>query len=227
MNSNLMNKKIIFALAAVLVVVIALIIQASLAARQSVTIHLANPVTLQLYKAVEEDENLVPVGEPVRTTIVSDEKFTVSKGDYVLVPSGEEYDTTTIPLTVAGTPVVKTVDVPFNQKRLADLLSQELPAITIAMVAAYPKISSDYTINPGLLFGRGEWFGTTLSNKQGPLLNINGDTLRIVLHKENNVWTVSSKPPAIVLSSPTYKNIPINVLKSVNAIKTESTDLSE
>jgi hypothetical protein len=187
---------------------------------QDVSVVIKNPagsVKLQLFAAEEVDHNLKPIGDALRT-ITTDETFSIKKGAYVLVPSGENIDTAPLSFVLADKPVTQTIDLPYTQSYLEQLASQELPAITAALTAEYPKVATDYTLNPGKLYHRGEWYGTTIANKQGTEEYIFGDTLRVLLEKQNGQWVVLSEPPEIILTTPVYKNVPVEVLRDINSL---------
>lgn len=93
-------------------------------------------------------------------------------------------------------------------------LQKELPVITRVLVEKYPKITTDYTINKGQLFEEGKWFGTTLTYK-GTDVN-NRDTLRVLMEKKDNVWTLRTTPPQPLLSTKEFSDVPKAVLQAIN-----------
>lgn len=106
-----------------------------------------------------------------------------------------------------------TINPYYSDKRLAALLEEELNDIHAALAKKYPRVNL-YEIQKGKLYHFGDWYGTTLRYIGNDLLN--SDSLRVVLHKNNGVWRVSSNPPNVSLDKFTYPNIPHDVLSSVN-----------
>lgn len=104
-------------------------------------------------------------------------------------------------------------------------LKTEQSTITGVIHAAYPKIATDYTINPGQLFENGQWYGTTLTYKGSDTMN--RDTLRILLQKKEGIWLLRTTPPEPLLSAKKYPDVPKKVLQTINkAISLPGTDTS-
>lgn len=109
--------------------------------------------------------------------------------------------------TIAPAPQVK-------KSSLNDQLKLELPTITGALTAAYPKITTDYSLTKSQLFGDGEWFGTLLLYKGGDTAN--RDTLRVLMQKKNGMWYLRTTPPEMLLSTKKYPDVPKDILKTIN-----------
>lgn len=108
----------------------------------------------------------------------------------------------------------KVVSQKMSKEQLAKLLTAERPTIDVVMLAAYPKISTDYAVGEGQLFDEGKWFGATLTYKGSDIDN--RDTLRILMQKKNGLWTVHTTPPEPLLSHKKYPDVPIDILKTLN-----------
>lgn len=107
-----------------------------------------------------------------------------------------------------------TLNPPYSEPKLASILKTESYYIGQVLHSAYPKID-EYEIQPGQLYNKGEWFGTTLIYKGEDYFNT--DTLRVILHKENGQWIIKTRPPNIILSKVDFPDIPINILRKVNS----------
>ncbi len=121
------------------------------------------------------------------------------------------------PETIKTTAITSQKPIPSKKPEKIDLKKQlqtELPAITSALTAAYPQVSTDYTINPGNLYDKGQWFGTTLTYKGSD--TDNRDTLRVLLQKKNNIWIVRTTPPQPLLSTAEFPDVPKSILQSIN-----------
>jgi len=117
-----------------------------------------------------------------------------------------------------------TITVP-TKSELEAKLKTEQATINTAIIAAYPKIATDYTISQGQLFDQGQWYGTTLTYKGSDAMS--RDTLRVLLQKKQGVWTVRSTPPEPLLSAIKYPDVPKKVLQTINkAISLPGTDSS-
>ena len=64
------------------------------------------------------------------------------------------------------------------------------------------------------LYHQGEVYGAILVAKDQS--SDNADTLRVLMRKENNNWVILSKPPAPILSAPSYPDINRAVLVDIN-----------
>ncbi|TAH36627.1 hypothetical protein EYC59_00420 [Candidatus Saccharibacteria bacterium] len=217
-----MNKKKLVLLAILVVILVTglLVFRQYKISFQKVTININNSsstVRVGLYERKDIEGEPQKTGEELQT-ITSGETFKLKKGMYVLVPKGEQLDPTPIRLTVQATPVNLTLDIPYTQEYLQQLLTSESAAIQTAITAKYPTLTKDYTLNPGLLYHRGEWYGTTIDNKIGPENNRFGDTLRLVLQKKDGQWVVLSTPPEILLSAPNYPQVPVDFLRIINQL---------
>lgn len=168
-----------------------------------------------LYPAVVQNGNLRATGELVEH-VASGQTYKLKKGLYLLRPTGVRITTDDIPVNLGDIPVDKTLDPDYSTEYLKTLLLDEEPAIKAAILASDPQIAGLYKVNSGVLYQRGEWYGTTLSYKGTQTLS--RDTLRLVAHKVKGEWVVVTNPPQISLSGSKYPTVPHAVLAAVNAI---------
>lgn len=129
------------------------------------------------------------------------------------------------PVVQLSTPAPTPTATPTTKIDLKAQLETEQSTITGVILAAYPKIATDYTINPGQLFENGQWYGTTLTYKGSDTMN--RDTLRILLQKKEGIWLLRTTPPEPLLSAKKYPDVPKKVLQTINkAISLPGTDTS-
>lgn len=144
-----------------------------------------------------------------------DGSLQLQDGTYTATPNGESYSAVPIEFKIDGQDITVTVDPDFSESRLEELRKSEQPAITQVIQSTYSSAIGDFTIQPGTLYNRGEWYGGLLVQKPlggGQL----GDTYRVILKKENNKWIIAAEPK-IVLSASDYPDIPRDILTNVNA----------
>lgn len=132
----------------------------------------------------------------------------------------------TLTVTVSK-PTIPSASPTASPKPTADQLEKmrdtELPTIKTVITTAYPLVATDYIINKGALFDRGQWYGTTLSYHGKDMMN--RDTLRVLLQKKDGVWTLRTKPPVPLLSVEAFPDVPKDILKAINQpISLPSTD---
>lgn len=187
---------------------------------QKITISVKNPAntySLELYKAIDKEDEITKNGEKLQT-ITSNTTLKLKKGIYVLVPKGDNLDTKWINFTLANTPKTITLDIPYSEDYLIKQVTSELAELNNVITSANPFISILYDIQRGQLYGKAEWYGTTLTPKNDFSENRNGDVLRVLLHRENNKWVLLSDPPKIILSAPNFPNVPLDVLEAINKL---------
>ena len=210
-------KKIIIGIICLVIFGIAWFFIADITSRQTVTItyNTKDIEGLELYNAKDIRNTVQPTGESL-LTIAPDKEFSLKKGLYALKPSGSKTKNDILSLTVGDSPVKKTIDLDYASNYLEKELQVEEAAITQAIYRSNSKIQDLYTINPGNLYHHGEWYGTTLSYKGTD--SSSRDTLRLIARKTEDIWTIVTNPPAIILSTLQYPDIPRAILQAVNAI---------
>lgn len=97
---------------------------------------------------------------------------------------------------------------------LEEKLIKEQSVINGVLVGKFPLVATDYTVNKGQLFDKGQWYGTTLTYK-GQDIN-NRDTLRVLMHKEGGVWKLLTTPPRPLLSIKEFPDVPKTILQAIN-----------
>lgn len=109
-----------------------------------------------------------------------------------------------------------TIKPEYTDKKLDMLLDSELNTIKASLISKYPK-SNHYKIERGQLYQKGDWYSTVLDYIGDD--SFNSDNLRVVLHKNNDTWSVVTDPPSITLSEIAYPSIPKNILDDINTLK--------
>lgn len=102
----------------------------------------------------------------------------------------------------------------YTQQELSKRLNTQIESIDSAIKLFLGNEVNEYIVNTGKLYSNDEWYGTTLTYNGNDAFM--ADTLKIILKKDKNSWTVATNPPAIILSSVDYKDIPVDILKKVN-----------
>lgn len=211
------KKKIILVTLAVLAVVSGLVLyNLYINSRQTVTLNYDRELfTLSLYDSDEVDHVITKKGSSIKM-VAPGEVFTLSKGTYVIEPSGENIKADPIILPVGDTPVNQTIEIPYSDTLLKSSLATERDQIMATLTRTLPANLSLYIIEPGKLYKRGEWYATTLTYKNK--VSESRDTLRLVMKKEADRWSLATKPPQISLSSVIYKDIPKDILSDINKL---------
>jgi len=136
-------------------------------------------------------------------------------GKYTVIPVHEDYSSNPIPFTIAGEDMTISIDPDYSSSRLATLLEAEQKATNQLLRQTYPDVIKDFTIQPGTLYQKGQWYATTL--QQNPLPGgQDGDTYRVILQKVEDQWQIAAGPE-IVLSAQEFPDIPQFILSNVNS----------
>ncbi|MDO8336608.1 MAG: hypothetical protein Q7T74_07610 [Candidatus Saccharibacteria bacterium] len=147
----------------------------------------------------------------------SGEKITLMKGSYLLKYTGiDGYASDYENINLNEKPVFISLDPDYSNSRLSSILEDNFEDIKIILNAKY-KNMSDYNIQKGKLYKKGQWYGTTLQYSGNDVFNY--DTLRLVMEKKGDTWRLVTSPPNIILSSKDYPNIPVDVLRDVNNVQ--------
>lgn len=113
--------------------------------------------------------------------------------------------------------VEQTKATPSSSPKKVDLvktLETERPTIHGLLLAAYPKIATDYTITREQLFEKGQWYGALLTYKGTD--KDNRDTLRVLMEKKDGAWVLRTTPPQLLLATKQFPDVPRSVLQSIN-----------
>ena len=137
-------------------------------------------------------------------------------GEYYIVPEGENISNDKINFTVEDRDMTINIDPSYTDTFLSEELESELGAIESAIAAKYPAIYSDYTLAQGVLYEQGQWFGGLLKPKVNDASE-QKDPYRVVLQKKGTSWEIIRRPEYILTSS-RYKEVPVEVLREINAI---------
>ena len=180
----------------------------------NVTINVqASDLTVDIYQqkpGVDEQDasSGIKQGTAKGTSVLS-----LQAGTYFALPQGNKYDSSAVSFIVKDKNMAVAINPGFSEEYLISLLQQELPTIKAVITAKYPAATTNFTLNDGKLYEDGSWYGTTLV--QNADAGNNGDVYRTVLHKVNGVWQFAAAPE-IVLSAPTHKEIPEDILTDLN-----------
>lgn len=98
--------------------------------------------------------------------------------------------------------------------QLSQQLTIEKPTINGVLVAAYPKIATDYAIINEQLYDQGKWYGAVLTYKGTDTAN--RDSLRVLMQKKEGIWVLRTTPPQPILSAQAYPDVPKSILQSIN-----------
>lgn len=178
---------------------------------KSLTIAYDNVHSVKVYKSGDPGS---PKTKPAAEIKTSGQVVRLSGGHYVVRYEGDEgYQNGSRSFDLNKNQTVR-IQPNYSAQKLASILSVELNSIRLAIAQQYPA-SSAYDIQAGKLYRNGDWYGTTLVYKGADLYD--ADSLRIVLHKESGSWKIKTNPPYITLSKYIYVDVPVDILKDVNA----------
>ncbi|HTJ73328.1 MAG TPA: hypothetical protein VL481_01925 [Verrucomicrobiae bacterium] len=146
-------------------------------------------------------------------TVKGTAELSLQAGTYFALPQGNKYDSSAVSFIVEDKDMTVTINPGFSEEYLGTLLQQELSSIKSVIIAKYPQATTNFTLNDGKLYKDGTWYGTTLI--QNAEAGNNGDVYRTILHKVNGTWQFAATPE-IILTAPTHKDIPQDILTDLN-----------
>lgn len=176
--------------------------------------NVSNVVILEDFVANKSPEN----SEVIATISKSGESITLPKKNYIIkYKPTSDYVNKSISLALFDEKKSIIIDPDFTDSKLEEIRKEEFNNIKNSLIKSYPNIEKLYDIQPGKLYKKGEWYGTTLQYIGEDY--INADTLRLIAQKKSNNWVLITKPPNITLSKFSYPLIPFDVLDDVNNIQ--------
>ncbi len=172
-------------------------------------------VTLNLDEQTDE-VTVYTSRDKVVKQLSSDGRLLLKEGEYYVIPTGANIAPDKISFSVTNQDMTIDIQPAYTKDFLANLLKNEVSAIEAAIVKKYPSALKDYTLAQGSLYARGEWYGALLKPKIRDIRE-QKDPYRIILHKNDGMWEVVRRPE-YSLSSSRYSEVPIDILRKVNAI---------
>ena len=145
------------------------------------------------------------------------EVLSLPNDNYYAVLPDSAYNQTPVYFTVDNKDLTVSINPDYSDEHLETLLKTEQSAI-YNVIDKYlnSENTQDYIIKKGALFEKGDWFGGVLVNKKADNNNPK-DTYRVILKKDNESWSMATTP-MIIFSSAALPDIPIEVLRKVNAL---------
>lgn len=165
------------------------------------------------------ENTIAPTDKIAINSLESGEKYRLEKGAYYIELSGKDVSKTLGGILLDDKPIEKSYMVSYTQLYLKNALVKEKDAIENAIITKYPKIPGLYSFSNESLYGDGTWYAAALVYKN--IDSLDRDTLRIVAHKVNGVWSEISAP-RIVLSYTALPNIPRDVIDTINTIDNQT-----
>lgn len=199
---------VILGVGIILLAVVPFVIQ-YLLSFSAVTFDVKSPAAARLYRVVgEENEQLSQaINNPVTIPL--------QNGDYCIEPTAENYETTPVCFTVQDKDLSIEVDPSYTRLYLEGLLQDQVGAINKLIEETYKEVIGGFVLNKGTLLGRGDWYGTTLTQKVAK--GEQGDVYRVLLKKEGGNWIIVAYPQ-IILNKFDYPDVPYNILDKVNRL---------
>ena len=114
----------------------------------------------------------------------------------------------------AAAPPRQSAPTALTRDELAQKLPVERQAIHTALAAAFPTLTTLYTFEREALFEQGQWYGAVLTYTGSD--TDNRDSLRVVLRKQDDTWSVITTPPRIIVSRVEFPDVPTSVLDIIN-----------
>lgn len=181
------------------------------ASLHQVSVNITEGLRVNIYQVVEG------VAQKSSSSATGSIKLSLQNGDYCAKPNDPNYDQTPVCFEVSGKDVSVVVNPNYSSNYLKSLLPVEINAINSIITKTYSAVIDNFNLKTGSLFGHGEWYGGTLTQKT-QYASDQGDVYRVLLKKTTaGTWVVVAYPQ-IVLSKYDYPTVPYNILDSVNRL---------
>lgn len=203
------RKNLLGLVAAFVIVTLSLQTGSSYLNRRQIIINFTNISSVSIYKGGEALSRV----KPLKTVTSSGARVKVEPGNYLITYVGAPGYASSSKLVSASKDTTVNLNPDYSGEHLQALMPAELPAITQALVAQYPLITRYFSVGQGSLYQKGDWYGTVLHYQGDDLFN--SDNLRIVLHKQGDVWAPVTQP-GISLNIIDSPNVPPSILQDVD-----------
>ncbi|MGB2787472.1 MAG: hypothetical protein WBB94_03765 [Candidatus Saccharimonadaceae bacterium] len=203
-------KKLIIIFTAVIVLVTSVYFAYSyFASFSTVTFNLAEGVKeIKVYKNSDDE-----TGDTVVATLQSSGEVRINNGNYYVTPSGDNIVNDNISIKITGNISID-IDPDYNSDYLTKLADIESGKIAEVINRSLTPAIENYDIEQVKVYNKADWAGVLLLPKDIDIQNPSG-IHRVVLKKEGDSWIVVGLPQ-IVMTAYNTKNVPLDVLKSVN-----------
>jgi hypothetical protein len=175
----------------------------------TVTFSVSDNLVANVYKATDKEQQ-----KSITKIVSGSSSFRYQTGSYCVKIGDKNYDTTPICFDIENKDITVTIAPNYSKVRLNELLDTEINTVQLAIKSAYKEVIGGFTIQRGALFGRGEWYGTTLTQKVA-YKSEQAEVYRVLLKKDNDKWTTVGYPQ-LSLSKYKYPDTPVTILTSIN-----------
>lgn len=183
---------------------------------RALTVTLTQPdLTVDIHKIISTGSSATPQKQKI-TTLTKSSSISLQDGTYHITPTGNRYDTTPQEVIIEGKDKTAIVTPALSATTLTTLLRTEAAGISTAINEAYPQLQTSFRFSSERLLDQGQWYAASFYQQLDA--QTDGDLYRIVLHKTNNEWKMAARP-SLLLSKYDYPNIPVKILRQVNALQ--------
>lgn len=195
------------------VLILIAIIAATLGIKYATSFH---KVSISLGDKVTEVAVYNVLSEDKIKDISQSGDISLQNGDYYLVPSGENIDTTRLTFVIDNTPKSVSANPGYSKEYLQSELVKQLSEITKVVQNSSPLMGK-YQLDQPTLYKDVDWFGSLVVRR-----NIDPqdepDYYRVVAHKVGGTWKVIGAPE-LVLTKEKFNTVPTEVLSAINRLR--------
>lgn len=149
------------------------------------------------------------------STLNESKKIYLLKGDYYYVVKNNKISDENNYFSINKNTKSIIINPNYSVGYLQELLKTESVIIKEIITNTYPELMKNYEILNMNLYNKGEWFGAIIRKKINPR-DIT-DNYRIIMTKTDGKWKIINYPE-ILLIKDNYKNVPLNIINSVNSL---------
>lgn len=136
---------------------------------------------------------------------LSDGKYTV-KTSYKSGSINENYTE----FTVEGSDKDVSIKTSYSKKFMSNKIAEYKNEISAVLFTKYPELKSSFILKKEIILGKNiDWYAATYQRED--IDRNSGDVYTVILKKENNKWTIKTRPQ-IINTTYNTKNIPEDIL---------------
>lgn len=176
------------------------------------------PATFSLVEGIDSISLANANGTVAYKDITSGSTIWVLPGDYQVKTDDAKFDTSksTISVSRALRKSDFSISLPYTIDHLNSLIDTVSDKAATLLREKYGAVMDDYEIANAQLFGKADWYGAILINKNSTI-NDKKDFFRFVMKKEDDSWKLIRRPSLVI--DKTFTEVPQAIAIAINNTK--------
>lgn len=145
-------------------------------------------------------------------SLAGDTKIKLSDGKYIIQTSSKSghINENYTEFTVEGSDKDVSIKTSYSKKFMSNKIAEYKNEISAVLFTKYPELKSSFILKKEIILGKNiDWYAATYQRED--IDRNSGDAYTVILKKENNKWTIKTRPQ-IINTTYNTKNIPEEIL---------------